>query len=432
MNFQLKDNLLLGAASAAAQIEGGCTNNNWYSWYRQGLIKDDTDPSSAVDHWEKWREDLALMKEMGLQCFRMGLEWSRIEPQDGVFDEKAIARYREEIQAVQESGIPVLLTLHHFSNPLWLEERGGFAQRDNITCYLRYVRKVVENLGSLVSEYITLNEPNVYAFNSYREGVWPPGRRSFLEMGRVMTNMAAAHIEAYGLIRKTRLQMGFTDTKVGVAVHLRAFAPKDPQNPLHRFWAERVEDLFQGSLVKAMCTGRADFPIGKHPSIVPGRFCDFHGVNYYTRSTVSGPADGMARGCPVSDLGWEIYPEGIAQVCRKLYDLLPRPIYITENGTCDNSDYFRSRFIAEHLRAVSESGLPVERYYHRSFCDGWEWTEGLAARFGLVRVDHGTGERALKRSGEFYRRVIAERGVSEALYEEFCAVPYDRNGEENA
>lgn len=430
MNFQLRSGMLLGAASAATQIEGGDRNNNWYAWYRQGYIKDGADPSVATDHYNRWREDLALMRDMGVQCYRMGVEWSRIEPRDGVFDEAAIARYREEIQALSDAGIPVLLTLHHFNNPLWLEERGGFAERDNITCYLRFVRKMVESVGDLVSEYITINEPNVYAFNAYLAGAWPPGRKSFLEMGRVMTNMAAAHIEAYGLIRKTRLQMGFRNTRVGVANHLRAFAPKDAGNPLHRFWAERAEELFQGSLTRAMCLGRVSFPIGKHPSIVPGRYCDFHGVNYYTRSTVSGPADGVAKNCPVNDLGWEIYPQGIVEVCEKVYGMLKRPIYITENGACDNEDRFRARYIAEHLKALSESGLPVERYYHWCFCDNWEWVEGGSARFGLVHVDYENQKRTVKRSGEFYRRVIQAGGVDEALYGEFCDAPYPTNGED--
>ncbi|MBD5162968.1 MAG: glycoside hydrolase family 1 protein [Oscillibacter sp.] len=430
MNFQLKNGMLLGAASAATQIEGGDQNNNWYAWYRQGYIKDGADPSVATDHYNRWREDLALMRDMGVQCCRMGVEWSRIEPRDGVFDEAAIAHYREEIQALSDAGIPVLLTLHHFNNPLWLEERGGFAERDNITCYLRFVRKMVESVGDLVSEYITINEPNVYAFNAYLAGAWPPGRKSFLEMGRVMTNMAAAHIEAYGLIRKTRLQMGFRNTRVGVANHLRAFAPKDAGNPLHRFWAERAEELFQGSLTQAMCMGKVSFPIGKHPSIVPGRYCDFHGVNYYTRSTVSGPADGVAKNCPVNDLGWEIYPQGIVEVCEKVYGMLKRPIYITENGTCDNEDRFRARYIAEHLKALSESSLPVERYYHWCFCDNWEWVEGGSARFGLVHVDYENQKRTVKRSGEFYRRMIQAGGVDEALYGEFCDTPYPTNGED--
>ena len=424
MEFQLKPGLLLGAASAATQIEGGDQNNNWYDWYRRGYIKDGADPSAATDHYERWREDLALMGDMGIQCYRLGVEWSRVEPADGVFDEAAIAHYREEIQALLDRGIRPLLTLWHFSNPLWLEQRGGFANRDNITAYLLYVRKMVESVGDLVSEYVTVNEPNVYAFNGYFAGVWPPGKKSFLEMSRVMTNLAAAHIEAYGLIRKTRLQMGFKDTKVGFANHLRPFAPRDSADPIHRFWASRTEQMFQGSLTRAMCLGRTAFPIGKHPAIVPGRYCDFHGVNYYTRSTVSGPADGVAEACAVNDLGWEIYPEGIVEAARMVYELLPRPIYITENGTCDNRDTFRARYIAEHLQALCESDLPIERYYHWCFCDNWEWVEGVSARFGLVHVDFDTQTRTVKRSGEFYRRLLQEGGVSEALYAEYCDVPY--------
>ena len=126
----------------------------------------------------------------------------------------------------------------------------------------------------------------------------------------------------------------------------------------------------------------------------------------------------------MSDLGWEIHPEGVVSVCRKVYGLLPRPIYITGNGVCDGEDRFRARFIAEHLQALCESGLPVERYYYDSFCDGWEWTEGLSARFGLVSVEGADRERRVKRSGEFYRQVIAQGGVSEALWETYCGPTY--------
>lgn len=428
MEFQLRPGMLLGAASSAAQTEGGDRNNNWYDWYRRGYIKDNADPSAAAEHFARWREDLDLMSGMGLQCCRFGVEWSRIEPQEGVFDEAVIARYREEIQAMAERGIRPLLTLHHFSNPLWLEAKGAFNVSDNITYFLRYVRKVVEGVGDLVGEYITVNEPNVYAFNGYFDGSWPPGRRNLMDMARVMTNLAAAHIEAYGLIRKTRLQMGYRDTRVGFASHLRAFAPKDPQNPVHRFWASRTEQIFQGSLTRAMCMGRVAFPIGRHPSIVPGRYCDFHAVSYDTRSTISGPLNGTAEGGPKSDLGWEIYPQGIVEVCRKVYDLLPRPIYITENSVCDNGDRFRPRFIAEHLQALCLSGLPVERYCYGRFCDSWEWVEGCSARFGLVHVDYPSQRRSVKASGEFYRRVIQEGGVSRELYAQYCDAPYPGEG----
>jgi len=279
MNFQLKPGMLLGAASAATQIEGGDTNNNWYDWYRRGYIKDNSDPSVATMHYERWEEDLELMKAMGLRCCRFGVEWSRIEPEEGAFDERVIARYRREIAAMVDAGIKPLLTLHHFSNPMWLEERGAFLSSGNIPCFLRFVEKMVESVGDLVSEYITINEPNVYAFNGYFTGAWPPGRRSLRDMAAVMTNLAAAHIEAYGLIRKKRLEMGYADTRVSFANHLRVFAPKNRFDPVHRFWAGLTETVFQGALTRAMVLGEVSFPLLKHPLITPGRYCDFHACN---------------------------------------------------------------------------------------------------------------------------------------------------------
>jgi len=427
MNFQLKPGMLLGAASAATQIEGGDTNNNWYDWYRRGYIKDNSDPSVATMHYERWEEDLELMKAMGLRCCRFGVEWSRIEPEEGAFDERVIARYRREIAAMVDAGIKPLLTLHHFSNPMWLEERGAFLSSGNIPCFLRFVEKMVESVGDLVSEYITINEPNVYAFNGYFTGAWPPGRRSLRDMAAVMTNLAAAHIEAYGLIRKKRLEMGYADTRVSFANHLRVFAPKNRFDPVHRFWAGLTETVFQGALTRAMVLGEVSFPLLKHPLITPGRYCDFHAINYYSRSTVSGPADGVAKKCPVNDLGWEIYPRGIVEAARRVCELYPRPIYITENGTCDNEDRFRCRYIAEHLRALCLSDLPVERYYHWCFCDNWEWVEGSSARFGLVHVDYDTQQRRVKRSGDFYREMIAAEGVTEELWDAYCDVPYNMN-----
>ena len=403
MEFQLRPGLLLGAATSV--------------------------PAGAGDEKGRlWREDLRLMGGMGLSCCRVDVDWARVEPEDGVFDEEAVARCRAALQELLDRGVRPLVNLWRFGAPLWLERRGGFANRDNITCYLRYVRKMVESVGDLAGEYITVSEPNVYAYNSFFQGVWPPGRRSLLDMSRVMTHLAAAHIEAYGLIRKTRLQMGFRDTRVGFANHLRIFAPRDPANPVHRFWASRSEQLFQGSLTRAMCLGRRAFPIANHPAIVPGRYCDFHGVSYCTRSTVSGPAGGTAPGRPVDGLGREIYPEGIAEAARKVYGLLPRPIYITENAVCDGEDAFRARYIAEHLQALCQSGLPVERYCYGRFCDGGAW-EG-SAQMGLVRVDGG--RRTVKRSGDFYRRVAEEGGVSEELDRAFCRAPYPENPEEDA
>jgi beta-glucosidase len=318
-------------------------------------------------------------------------------------------------------GIAPLLTIHHFTNPLWFEEIGGFANPDNIPVFLGFVEYAVKQFGSLVSEYVTINEPNVFAVMGYVRGAFPPGIRSMRIALRVHSVMASCHIQAYGLIHKLRREMGYTDTKVGFAHHARVFAPKSKDNLWHRFCTRVTSYLFLDTIAPACLLGRFSFLLKAYGGVRPGEYADFLGLNYYTRSTIYTLDNGVREDSPRNDLGWEIYPEGIALCARELYGLLKRPIYITENGTCDNNDTFRCRFIYEHLKALAESGLPVERYYHWCFTDNFEWCEGEYARFGLVHVDYATQKRAVKKSGQFYSAIIKHRGVSDKMYDEYVA-----------
>lgn len=421
MKFSIPRGMLMGVSTASMQIEGGQLDTNWHDWYRQGKIKDGSDPSAANDHWEKWREDTALMAHMGLQIYRFGVEWARLMPEEGRVDERAVERYRQELLLLKEHGIRPLMTIHHFSNPMWFERKGAFAKRENLHFYLDLVELVIDRFGDLCSDYITINEPNVYATNSYFFGLWPPGKTDVWQTLRVMENLAYCHIRAYQIIHEKRRAMGYTDTMVGCANHLRVFAPRNPRNPWHCLCAPLTAFLFQNALAKAMTLGRFPFPLRNHGMLPEGEYTDFIGLNYYTRSTVSGIGDGVRENSPRNDLGWEIYPPGIVECARQLYRLLPRPIWVTENGTCDNDDRFRCRYLYEHLKALSESGLPFERYYHWCFCDNLEWVEGNAAKFGLVRVDEKTRERQVKASGQFYSEIIRHGGVTEEMYEQFVA-----------
>ena len=421
MEFRLKDGMLLGVSTAATQIEGGEVNSNWNDWFRQGKILDGTDPATGNDHWEKWEEDVALMAEMGLQIYRFGIEWARLMPEPGKIDEEVVARYREEILMLKQKGITPLMTIHHFSNPMWFEKMGAFTKRENLHYYLDLVELAVDRFGDLVSDYITINEPNVYATNSYFFGIWPPAKTSFTDTLKVMENMAYCHIKAYNLLHTKRKAMGYTDTKVGVANHLRVFAPKNEKNLWHKLCAKLTEYLFQGALLKAMTLGDYPFPLRNFGRLPKGEYSDFNGVNYYSRSTVSGIGDGVRENSPRTDLGWEVYPEGIVECARKLQAILPRPLWVTENGTCDNKDLFRSRYVYEHLKAICESDLPFARYYHWCFCDNLEWIEGNSAKFGLVAVDPETRVRTVKRSGEFYGQIIRRGGVDAELYRSYVA-----------
>jgi len=425
MSLQFPENLQLGVASAATQIEGGDKNNSWYDWYKKGRIKDGADPSVADMHYERYEEDAQLMHGMGIGHYRLGLEWARLEPEPGKFDETAFAHYRDELILLKKLGIRPLLTLHHFTNPLWFEQMGAFEHPDSVSIYLRFVRKAVEEFGDLVSEYITINEPNVYAVFGWFMGDWPPGKKSFGLTLRVMNRLCECHIKAYGLIHGIRKGMGYDDTMVSYAHHMRVFVPKTPRNLWHRISTGLMKRIFQDCYSKTFLTNRACWPLRSVKGAGRGLFCDFHAVNYYTRSAVSGFTEGYLPSVPVNDLGWEIYPEGIVQCPKELDALAPLPIYITENGTCDNTDAFRSRYLYEHLKALSESGLPVLRYYHWCFTDNFEWVEGFSARFGIVHVDYDTQKRTVKRSGAFFSKMIKNRGVTQEMWDEYCNVEYN-------
>lgn len=415
-SFRFPEGFALGAATAATQIDGNCKNSTWYDWYTKGHIKDGSNPDIATMHRKFLQEDTALMAKMGIRHYRFGLEWARIEPEEGVFSEEEFSRVREEILLLQQNGIAVLLTLHHFSNPLWFEEKGGFLSPDYLEIFLRFTQTVIEKLGDLVCEYVTVNEPNVYAVGGYYGGGFPPGQNSYGKTLRVIKNMGVCHRSAYRCIHEARQKMGYRDTKVGFAHHMRAFTPYNPKNPLHRIFSKVSEHFFQANISKTYLLGkRAD----------GGPFADFLAVNYYSRTASKGLADATFPGVPVNDLGWEIYPPGIAECCASLHQLLPNlPIYITENGTADAADSFRSRYIYEHLKALADSGLPVTRYYHWCFVDNFEWLEGFTARFGLVELNTETLERSVKKSGAFYSKMIECGGVTEEMAQEVLLEQY--------
>jgi len=396
----------LGVASAATQIEGGNLRHTWTDWHKKGHIKDNSNPSRACDHWRRWREDIDLMAEMGIAHYRFSIEWARLEPENGFYDGSAAVQYRQMILYMKSKEITPLMTLHHFTHPMWFEEMGGFANPENIPVFLKFVAYAIRTFGDLVEEYVTINEPNVFAVQGYYASEFPPGQKSAATAIKVMSIMACCHVKAYQLIHQMRQEMGLNGTKVGFAHHMRVFTPVKRDSTWHSTCAKTMAWLFQGALTKACLTGRFLPPMKTYTKIEPGEYSDFLGLNYYTRSTITGTKYGTKADAPINDLGWEIYPKGIATCATKLYETLPRPIYITENGTCDNTDNFRSRYIYDHLLALAKTKLPVTRYYHWCFTDNFEWCEGESSRFGLVHVDYETQKRTIKDSGRFYMEMI--------------------------
>ncbi len=414
----------LGVATAATQIEGGNADTMWHRWAAAGGIGDGSSPARACDHWNRVADDIALLGELGIRHYRMGLEWARLEPAAGSFDPEAIAHYRDELFALRDAGITPLVTLHHFNPPGWFVDAGDWLASDAVPTFLRFVEKVVEEFGDLVEQWVTINEPNVHATKGFLYGEWPPGEHSYRRTIAAMQALVGAHLKAYLLIHELQ-----PTARVGIAHHVRVFAPQRHGNPLHRLAAATTRYLFQDAIIRASATGRSALPLRTPRGIRPGRYYDFHALNYYTRGTVRRVGDGMASGVDANDLGWEVYPAGLIEVADQVHRRFPGPIWITENGACDASDSFRSRFLYEHLARIAASSLPIERYYHWCFTDNWEWGEGEAARFGLVHVDFETQQRTVKDSGRFYADIIANDGVTEAAYARHVAgQKYPRSG----
>ena len=426
-SFDLPKELLLGSATAAAQIEGGDVNCNWYAWSLAGRVGKGESSLGGAGHWDRVEEDVALLSSLNQECYRMSIEWSRIEPEQGAWSPEGLAHYRRELELLAAAGIKPHVSLHHFSCPQWLQERGGWLAPDAVERFLAFARRVVEEYADLAAEWTTINEPNVLANSSYMEGNFPPGAKG--DMGgyfRASRALIEAHCRAYALIHEIRDVRGYPEpTRVGFAHHLAVFAPK---NALAALGTALSDFLFHRIFFAGFVEGRLLPPLGfGKPFGRPGAnglFCDFIGVNYYSRHLFTAcarppfAAEGVdPKAADRNDLGWEIYPQGLFEVCLATWKRYALPIHITENGIADASDSRRGRFIIDHLaqvRRLLDAGVKVERYFHWSLMDNLEWHDGYGPRFGLVEVDYATMERKPRPSARLYAEICATKRVPES------------------
>lgn len=208
--IKLPKEFLIGSATAATQIEGGDKNSNWYYWSLKGKIANNESSIIAADHYNRVEQDIALMKEMNHEIYRMSIEWSRIEPEEGQWSEEGINHYRKEIESLIEAGIKPLITLHHFSHPQWFEEVGQWTNANSVEYFLRFTKKIVSDLGHLVNEYCTINEPNVFVMDTFMDGKYPPGKKDDIKSYfRASKNLIMAHLRAYEAIHQIRKHMGY-------------------------------------------------------------------------------------------------------------------------------------------------------------------------------------------------------------------------------
>jgi beta-glucosidase len=398
---------LWGAATSAYQIEGGI-QNDWSAWEKKNALhlakkaktywqpwQVDKFPEilrsenyicgRACDHYKRYEEDFDIAQSLGLNAFRISIEWSRIEPEEGKFDQQEIEHYRKVLKAIRKRGMEPFVTLWHWTNPLWLAKIGGPENKIFPFYFSRYAEYVVANLKDQVQNWITLNEPTSVIFNAYTKGLWPPQKKNPLSVFRVFKNLSKAHNDGYGKIHKLH-----PEGKVG-------FSNIIPY----------LEPFNKNSILDRMTTGIFRYYSTEKFMRMTKNKHDFLAVQYYFHNLVKFPGLRKNKNEQITDLGWEIYPEGIYHLLKDLkkYNL---PVYITENGLADAKDEKRAKFIKDHLRWIQKAiqeGVDVRGYFHWSLLDNFEWDKGFWPRFGLAEIDYKTMKRTIRPSALEYKKI---------------------------
>lgn len=392
---QFPPNFFWGGSTASHQVEGG--NHNQWSVWELSVAKEQArtahqrlawlpgwddikteaeDPNNyisgkGVDHYRRYKEDFAIARELQLNAFRFGIEWSRIEPKEGQWDEEAIAYYQKYIGELRAQGLEPFLNLWHWTLPVWFADKGGFTKRANLHYWQRFVAKVAETLLEDVSYVITLNEPNVYTSFGYITGEWPPQERKWWHALQVYRNLVTAHKQAYRILKKQK-----PSVHIGIAAQLANIQAKRPHNFIDEMTTKWMRYWWNWWFLNRI-----------------RRQQDFVGFNYYFSDYYRGfKRDNPS--VPLNDLGWYMEPEGLYPLLLRTWAHYRKPIIVTENGVADAGDQYRQWWIQETViameRALSE-GVDLRGYFHWSLLDNFEWAFGWWPKFGLVEVDRKQG-----------------------------------------
>ena len=428
--FHFPPGFLWGTATAAYQVEGNNTNNTWSAWENQpGRILNNAKAGRACDWWGgRWREDFDRAAHTHQNAHRLSIEWSRIQPTPDRWNEDALEVYREMLRGLYERGITPFITLHHFTDPLWLAERGGWENPETPALFEAYVNKVVEALRGFCTTWIPINEPNVYAYSGYVEGTFPPGKQDLSTAMGVMANLLRGHARAYRTIKSVQ-----REARVGTAINMRYEKPAHAWLPLEKLIAAQITQAFNASFLDTLVDGRLRmaFRSLRVPEAIGTQ--DFVGVNYYTGDQISfnplNPRELFSRRsyppeAPLSSTGFLAHwPEGLYETLKwaRRYNL---PLVITENGVEDSTDQLRPRYIVEHLHQVWRAinfNWPIKGYFHWSLVDNFEWERGWSQRFGLWGLDETTQKRLRRPSVDLYSAICSENAISSEMVQKYAS-----------
>lgn len=419
--FTFPKSFLWGAATSAHQVEGNNTNNDWWEW--EQTLPLPMRSGQADDEWNRFEEDFKLAQNLGHTAHRFSIEWSRIEPQEGQWDNRALDHYAQVIRSLKKKGMEPIVTLNHFTIPLWLARQGGWYFEKTPQLFARYVEKVVEDLGNDVHYWMTLNEPGVYTYKGYMVGEWPPGVKSPEKGLVVFKNLLLGHVLAYEKIKEVYIRRGWKAPMVGIAQNVLIFRACSDTSLRDRVAARFRHWMFNHLFIQALVRGQA-YCIGVFSIHLPkAKTLDFIGLNYYTRDFVRHNGFGfpgiLGQACTATVeqnrhtgkdnfLSWEIYPKGLYTFLKD-FSRYKLPLLVSENGMATYDDAERSAFIVEHIKAMAQAmheGAPVIGYLYWSLLDNYEWAEGFSPRFGLIEVDYATQQRHIRPSARKLEDII--------------------------
>jgi beta-glucosidase len=426
-------NFFWGAATAAHQVEGQNFNNDWWDWEQTpGHIRGGDSSRVACDWWNgRWREDFDRAQALGHNAHRLSIEWSRLEPKQGAWDDGAVEKYRAMLQGLRERGSEPFVTLVHYTLPRWFLARGGWLDDASPEIFARFVACALDAFGDLCRFWITLNEPNLYMLLNY---VWkgrPPGAGSITQAMRVARNLILAHSRAYATIHALQ-----PHAQVSLAHQWRWIVPANPKSPFDRFAAWQGNYLTNEMFVRALTTGKMPFPLGRGETIGDGTMpLDYFALNYYFENRVAfdltRPGSVFVRqlssrwldGTPYAsftDAG-TLAPHAFYALL-KMLARFALPIYITENGVFEIGRDNQSPYLVSHLAAVHramQTGVRVGGYFWWTLVDNFEWDVGYWLRFGLYHLDVETQTRTKRPVADVYAEIARANGIPDELFEKF-------------
>lgn len=438
MKGSFPDNFLWGAATAAPQIEGGWNEGgrtpSIWDIAPADKIKHGENCHIACDHYHHWREDIALMKKLGLKSYRFSLSWSRIIPARGKVNQEGIKFYSDIIDELINCGILPLVTIYHWDMPMWVYELGGWKNGGIVELFSEYVKVVVDAFSDRVKYWIPFNEPQCFLMNGYMQGVHAPFKRDYLSLPKITKNFMLSNAAAVKIIR----ERAKIKPQVGIAFAAGAFIPKNEKDPAsveearrksfykgmgtmnNRWW---MDPILSGKPVRAY----GIYHVSKKTAKLAQVKLDFVGINVYAAFNYSlwgGDKDIDLSQLRKTYLDWVIDGRALYWAATFIYERYGVPVMVTENGManddkpdkCGNvNDDVRIEFIDEYLsnlkRAIVD-GVPVIGYQHWTLMDNFEWAEGYDPRFGLIYVDFKTGERIIKKAAYHYSQIIKTNGAN--------------------